>query len=162
MTDLADLVRQLEARVRALEDELAIHRLIVHYGLSADAGEAEATAAVFAPEGVYDTDVGVMTGREEVAAMIRSPAHQTMVGHCAHQVGPAVVRVTGDRAEALGYSRVYLSTRAGTHIYRVSVNRWELERRPDGWAIQKRITRRLGHDEALPLLRSGVTENAHT
>lgn len=152
MTDLAETVRRLEARVQALEDELAIHRLIVRYGLAADAGDAEATAATFAADGVYDTDVGVMDGRDAVAAMIRGGRHQSMVGHCAHQIGPAVVRLDGDRAEATGYSRVYLDTRAGTHIYRVSANRWELRRDPTGWVMVRRVTRRLGHAEARALL----------
>jgi len=156
MSDLEENVRRLEARVRALEDELAIHRLIVRYGLAADGGDGTATASVFAAEGVYDTDVGVMRGRDSVASMIASDAHQAMVGHCAHQIGPAVVMVDGDRAEAVGYSRVYLETRAGTHIYRVSVNRWELRRSPSGWEIQKRITRKLGLPEALSLLQGEV------
>jgi hypothetical protein len=158
MNDLAESVRRLEARVRALEDELAIHRLIVGYGLAADGGDGTATAGVFAAEGVYDTDVG----REGVASMIASDAHQAMVGHCAHQIGPAVVTVDGDRAEAVGYSRVYLETRAGTHIYRISVNRWELRRHPSGWEIQRRITRKLGHPEALSLLQGEVIEDTHT
>lgn len=161
-TDLADTVRRLEARVRALEDELAIHRLIVQYGLAVDAGDAEGGAAVFAPDGVYDTDVGVMDGRDAVAAMVRGARHQSMVGHCAHQLGPAVVRVDGDRAEALGYSRVYLEGPAGTHVYRVSANRWELRRRDGGWLIDRRTTRRLGHAEALSLFRGRVTDPTHT
>jgi len=158
MSDLLDTVRRLESRVQALEDELAIHRLIVAYGLAVDAGDAAATAAVFAPDGVYDTDVGVMDGREGVAAMVRSDRHMSMVGHCAHQIGPAVVRVDGDRAEATGYSRVYLEGRAGTHVYRVSVNRWELRRRAGTWLIERRTTRRLGHAETLSLLGGHVTD----
>lgn len=154
MTDLTDTVRRLEARVRALEDELAISRLIAGYGLAVDAGDADAAAALFAPDGAYDTDVGVMRGRSGVAAMVRGERHQSMVGHCAHQIGPAVIRVEGDRATAVGYSRVYLEGRAGTHVYRVSVNRWQLRREAGGgWTIQNRMTRRLGHDEVLPLLR---------
>jgi uncharacterized protein (TIGR02246 family) len=156
-TDLADTVRRLEARVHALEDELAIHRLIVAYGLAVDTGDADEAAAVFAPDGVYDTDVGVMTGRAGVAAMVRSERHQTMVGHCAHQIGPATVRIDGDLAEAIGYSRVYLEGRAGTHVYRVSVNHWRLRRGDGGWLIERRTTRRLGHGDTVPLLRSHVT-----
>jgi uncharacterized protein (TIGR02246 family) len=146
-------VAALEARVRRLEDEVAIHRLIVRYGFAVDTGDADGAAAVFAENGVYDVDVGAMEGRDAVRAMVRGPRHGEMVGHCAHQIGPAVVDVTGDRATATGYSRVYLATRAGTHVYRVSLNRWELERRDGAWLIARRTTRLLGHPEALAVLR---------
>jgi len=147
--DLAETVAALERRVAALEDELAIHRLIVRYGLAVDIGDADETAAVFTEDGVYDVDVGRMDGREAVRKMVRGERHQSMVGHCAHQIGPAVVELRGaDRAVATGYSRVYLETRAGTHVYRVSFNRWELVKQSGEWLIERRMTRILGNDEA--------------
>jgi uncharacterized protein (TIGR02246 family) len=153
-----DVMRQVEAlarRVQALEDELAVHRLIVRYGLAVDTGDAERTASVFTPEGVYDADVRRMNGRAEVADMVRGERHQRMVGRCAHQIGPAVVRIEGERAVALGYSRVYLQSDHGTAIYRVSMNRWELERRDGAWLIARRVTRVLGHAEATAPLTDG-------
>jgi uncharacterized protein (TIGR02246 family) len=149
MTTLEQRLEDLTRRVQALEDELAIHRLIVRYGLAVDAGDAGAAAATFADDGVYDVDVGVMRGREQVAAMVRGERHQAMVGRCAHQIGPAVVEVAGDRATAVGYSRVYLAAEGGLQIYRVSTNRWRFERRGGGWAVVERVTRLLGHKEAL-------------
>jgi uncharacterized protein (TIGR02246 family) len=149
-----ETVAALSARVERLEDELAIHRLIVAYGLGVDTGDAERAAAVFTEGGVYDVDVGRMEGREAVRAMVRGLRHQEMVGHCAHQIGPAVVTIEGpDRASAVGYSRVYLATRAGTHVYRVSLNRWELVKEQDGWRIARRTTRILGHPDALDVFR---------
>src|SRR5215470_8651389 len=158
MNDLAAQVAALTARVQALEDELAIHRLIVRYGLAVDTGDAVRTAAVFAPDGIYDADVRLMNGRADVADMVRSDRHQQMVGHCAHQIGPAVVWVDGDRAVALGYSRVYLQSAQGIGIYRVSLNRWELERRSGEWLIARRLTRLLGHAEATAIFENGLGE----
>jgi uncharacterized protein (TIGR02246 family) len=149
MSDLERRLDELAARVRTLEDELAIHRLIVRYGLAVDVGDGEAAAATFAEDGVYDVDVGVMRGRAAIAAMVRSERHQSMVGSCAHQIGPAVVTVDGNQAVAVGYSRVYLATRAGLHVYRVSMNRWRLERRGGSWTVVGRTTRLLGHKDAL-------------
>ena len=154
MPTLEDTVADLARRVTHLEDELAIHRLIASYGLAVDAGDADGGAAVFTEDGVYDVDVGRMAGREAVRAMVRGPRHQEMVGHCAHQIGPAVVRLVGaDRATAVGYSRVYLETRAGTHVYRVSLNRWELVRDGGEWLIARRTTRKLGSADVLDVIR---------
>lgn len=153
MDDMAQRLAALERRLQAVEDELAIHRLIVRYGLAVDTGDAERTAAVFTPEGVYDADVRCMRGRAEIADMVQSDRHQAMVGRCAHQIGPATVRVDGDRAVAIGYSRVYLRDGDGIGIYRVSMNRWELERRDGSWLIAHRRTRILGHAEATSLLK---------
>jgi uncharacterized protein (TIGR02246 family) len=147
--DLEDAVAALARRVQALEDELAIRRLIVRYGFAVDVGNADAAASVFTEDGVYDVDVGRMQGRAAIRAMIQGPRHQAMVGHCAHQIGPAVVELEApDRAVATGYSRGYLQTAAGTHVYRVSCNRWELVKDHGEWLIARRHSRVLGHAEA--------------
>ena len=154
MPTLEQTVAELQSRVARLEDELAIHRLIASYGLAVDVGDPDRSAAVFTEDGVYDVDVGRMEGREAVRAMIRGPRHQEMVGHCAHQIGPAVVRIEAeDRATAVGYSRVYLETRAGTHVYRVSLNRWELLKERGDWLIASRTTRKLGCADAVQVIR---------
>jgi uncharacterized protein (TIGR02246 family) len=152
-SDLAATVAALARRVARLEDELAIHKLCIRYGFAADRGDGEAAAAVFTDDGVYDVDVGRMDGRAAVAAMLGGERHQAMVGHCAHQIGPLVVDLTSETtAVARGYSRVYLETRAGTHVYRVSFNRWELCKRDGEWAIARRTTRVLGTPDGSELL----------
>jgi uncharacterized protein (TIGR02246 family) len=156
-TNLEETVAALEQRLQALENELAIHRLIVRYGLAVDVGDADRAAGVFTEDAVYDVDVGRMEGRDAVRAMVRGPRHQAMVGHCAHQIGPAVVEMHGPtQASATGYSRVYLQTPAGTHIYRVSCNRWELTKRDGEWLVAHRTTRVLGNDEAVSVFRRGL------
>lgn len=161
MSDLEQMVAALAARVERLEDELAIRNLIVRYGLAVDAGEATHAAGVFTPDGVYDVDVGRMDGREAVAAMVNGARHQSMVGHCAHQMGPLVVEHGAPgHAVATGYSRVYLHTPAGTHVYRVSANRWTLVKRDGEWLVAHRTTRVLGHDEAAGVLRGFWSEEA--
>ncbi len=43
-----------------------------------------------------------MRGRADVAAMVRSPEHQGLIGRgCCHFLGPAVVTVDGDDAVAV-------------------------------------------------------------
>jgi uncharacterized protein (TIGR02246 family) len=156
--DLEQRVEQLSRRLQAVENELAIQKLITRYGFAVDIGDADRTAEVFAEDGIYDADVRLMRGRKDVRDMVRSQRHQQMVGRCAHQIGPAVVKVDGDRAIAVGYSRVYLRGEDGIGIYRVSYNHWTLERRESQWLITYRRTRLLGHEEAVALLRAGLDE----
>lgn len=148
MEDLRQQLDDLNRRVQALEDELAIHRVIVRYGLAVDIGDADGAADTFTEDTIYDVDVGLMRGRDGVRQMVRSERHQNMVGHCAHQIGPAVVEIHGDRAAATGYSRVYLHKDGSIQVYRVSLNAWHLERRNGEWQIARRTTRLLGHAEA--------------
>src|SRR2546422_5508311 len=71
MDDLREQVADLARRVRALEDELAIHRQIVRYGFAVDTGDADAAAALFTEEAVYDVDGPLrMEGRDGVRAMV--------------------------------------------------------------------------------------------
>jgi uncharacterized protein (TIGR02246 family) len=149
----------LEGRVALLEDELAIHRLIVRYGFAVDTGDAEATAALFTEDGVYDVDgTLVMRGRQGVREMVRGRNHQALLPNCAHTIGPAVVRIDGDRAVATAYSRIYKRESApdGIRLWRLSFNRFELERRAGGWQIALRTTRLVGHAEAQALLGRGL------
>ncbi|MBN9635783.1 MAG: nuclear transport factor 2 family protein, partial [Actinobacteria bacterium] len=70
---------ELEARLRRVEDERAVERMIASYGPLVDAGEADDVAAMWAPDGVYDVEDWLMTGRGAVAAMVRSPGHQDLI-----------------------------------------------------------------------------------
>jgi uncharacterized protein (TIGR02246 family) len=155
-----DRLAALERRVAALEDELAVHRLIVTYGFAVDTGDADATAALFTEDGLYDVDgTLVMRGRSGVAEMVRGPRHQSLLPDCAHTIGPAVVAVDGDRAVATAYSRIYRRDGDAFGLWRLSFNRFELERRDGRWQIARRTTRMLGHEEAHGLFRRGLHES---
>jgi len=159
MATPAARVDALERRVAALEDELAIHRLIVSYGFAVDTGDAGATAALFTDDTVYDVDTTlVMRGRDGVADMVRGPRHQSLLPNCAHTIGPAVVEVSGDHGVATAYSRIYKRDGEAFGLWRLSFNRFELERRDGRWQIARRTTRLLGHDEAHPLFARALHE----
>jgi ketosteroid isomerase-like protein len=159
MSDLPDRLVALEARVQALEDELAVTRTIVAYGFAVDTGDADATGALFAEDAVFDVDeTFVMRGRAEVEAMVLDErGHQRLLPDCAHTIGPAVVRVDGDRALAVGYSRIYVRRDDGIELFRVGCNRWELVRDGAGWQIERRTTRALGSAEAQAVLAQGLS-----
>lgn len=152
---------ELERRLARIEDERAIERMIAAYGPLVDAGEADATAQLWAVDGSYDVEGWSMASRAEVAAMVRSDAHQGLIaGGSTHFLGPAVVTIDGDDGDAavavcesvlvVRHEKKYLVARAGVHHFAL--------RRLDGrWQITRRISRTLDGDiEARRLLAAGV------
>lgn len=153
-----DRLAELEARLARIEDERAIERMIASYGPLVDGGEADATAELWAVDGSYEVEGWSMASRAEVAAMVRSDAHQGLIGGgSTHFLGPAVVTVDGDSAVAVcksvlvvRHERKFLLARAGVHHF-------ALRRREGRWQIVRRISRTLDGDaEARRLLVAGV------
>jgi uncharacterized protein (TIGR02246 family) len=136
-----ELLRLTET-VRVLEDEREIVRLISSYGPAVDSGQSEAAAAIWTEDGVYDTDSVVWRGRAEIAAMVEGSQHQQLIAEgAAHVVGVPHVRISGHRAVATCYSRVFRHVDGGFEVWRVAVNRWELVRTPEGWRTAYRTNR---------------------
>ncbi|MEZ0383073.1 nuclear transport factor 2 family protein [Mycobacterium sp. pW045] len=151
----------LERRLQRIEDERAIERMIGCYGPLVDAGDADATAALWCDDGVYDVENWVMQGRNDIAAMVRSPGHQNLIhGGCVHFLGPAVVTVHGDDAVAVCDSTLLVRHENGYRVARGGANYFHLSRAPESpwrWQIVTRITRRLdGSAESRALLVDGV------
>jgi hypothetical protein len=144
----ADDVTGLETRLRKVEDELAIQRLILTYGPAADAGLAGLAAAVWQEDGVYDWDAqgAPRQGRAAVEAMLRSDGHQGLTrSGVAHVAGPPLIEVDGDEATALTYSLIL--RRDGEdgrfYLWRVGAARWDLARDGASWRVRRRTNRLL-------------------
>lgn len=142
-SDLQDRLEALEARVRLLEDQLAIQRLINSWGPAVDGDNPQAAAALWTEDGVLLSDMQNthLDGPSAVAAMVRDAGHQELVrAGSAHVQAFPIVTVDGDSARAVGYSRVYLHNRDGGYqVWRVSANRWDLRRTPQGWRVCRRV-----------------------
>lgn len=149
---------ELERRLRIIEDERAVERLIASYGPLVDAGDADATAALWATEGSYDVEGWHMRSRDDVAAMVRSDAHQGLIRRgCCHFLGPSVVTVDGDDAVAVCESVLLLRREDGYVAARAGANHFQLRRIDGRWQIVERRTRGLdGSPEPLKLLSAGV------
>ena len=172
MSDLESRLADLERRLRAAEDQLAIQNLIVRYGLAVDIGDAEGVADVFEPDAEFDVGGGsswrgsrsvVYRGHEEIKQqLVLGEGHQSMLPDCAHTIGPIVIEVDGDHALATGYSRIYHRKGKSTSddridLFRIGFNRWELARQPDGgWLISRRTSRSLGDLEAHEVFAQGL------
>ena len=154
-----DRLDRLERRLNALEDERDIARLIASYGPLVDSGDAERVAALWAVDGVYDVEDWLMTGRAEVAAMVRSDAHQGLMARgCCHFFGPPVITVDGDDAMAVCQSTVLVRRESrGYQVARAGVHLIRLRRGDDGWEIVTRTARQLdGGSAAHELLPAGL------
>ena len=169
-TDLA----ALEARLRQLEDERAIGRIIASYGPLVDSADAAGAAALWAPDGTYDVEGWRMNTSADVHAMVSSPSHRELVaGGCCHFLGPAVVTVTDDSAVVSCESLVLLRSdqaspdridRAAWRsapgeyvVWRATANHFTLRRLDGQWRITSRTSRLLnGNPEAHALMTAGL------
>ena len=137
-----DRLAALEERVRLVEDQLAIHRLINSWGPSVDTGDAEVAASLFVDDAILESDLSYLIGPKAIRYMVLADGHQALIRDgSAHIPAFPIVHVDGDRADATGYTRVYRHTDEGYEVWRVSANHWEFRRTPDGW----RVTRRTNH-----------------
>lgn len=149
---------ELMERLRRLEDERDIARLIASYGPAVDAGDADAAARLWATDGSYDVEGWQMRSQADVHDMVSSAAHQQLVGGgCCHFLGPAVVTVTGDSAVAVSESLVLVRDDESYRVWRSTANHFELRRIEQRWRITKRTSRVLDGDPgARALLMAGL------
>ena len=165
---IEEQVRKLNERMQRLEDESAIHRLIVRYGLAVDAGEPEAAMELFTKDTLYEVrnpgaglgeDPGqtlIMRGRAAVGEMVRSEDHQKLLPNAAHTIGPAVVHVEGDQATATGYTRIYHREKDDFRMLRMAVNHWELVKQEGRWWVHRRYSQILGGTDVQDLMRKAL------
>lgn len=158
MTSIEERLDTLQARLDRIEDEQAVARVLSAYGPLVDSGSAEAVAALWAPDGVYDVDELMMSGRSEIEAMVRGSTHQSWItGGCAHVLGPPHITVSGDDATAVCYSLMLVHGDEGFDVRRVTANHFRLERVSSRWRITTRTSRVLdGRPESPELLVRGV------
>ena len=140
-----DRLDAIECRLRALEDERDIARLIASYGPLVDSGDADGAAALWAVDGSYDVEGWMMSGRDEVAAMVRSDAHQGLIAKgCCHFFGPPVIEVDGDAAVAVCESTLLVRRESGGYaVARAGVHLLTLRRDAGTWRIVSRTARQL-------------------
>ena len=142
-------IAAIEARLLAAEDHLAIQNLLMTYGPLVDSATAEPAGALWVEGGGYNftlPDGGTkrLSAPDEIAGMYSWPGHLDLVNSgCAHLTAPPRITVTGDEAQAVGYSVVILKEEERWFLWRAAVNHWTLRRTDAGWRIVERFNRAL-------------------
>ena len=145
-----------EARLRALEDELEIHRLIASYGPLIEAGNRDVAERVFAEDARLEAGgsasyngIGELLYEENVVAGRAKGA--------AHAMSFPVVKIVGDSATAICHGFLLYSAAEGFLVSRAASIAWKLERRDGVWRITYRNTHLLnGSPDALEQFEEGL------
>lgn len=162
---LDERVAALEARLRAAEDQLEIQNLLMTYGPLVDSASAQPAGELWVEGGGYNftlPDGGSkrLSAPDEIAAMYGWPGHLDLVNTgCAHLTATPRIAVSGDEAEATGYSVVILREGERWFLWRAAVNRWTLRRTAQGWRIAERFNRTLdGSPESHDVMRGVMAQ----
>lgn len=165
----------VEARLRIIEDKLAIYELIASHPPSADTGHAEYTSSVYLENGVFDRGPALdgAEGVDAIAAFIQRPAHDEAIrGGLAHFTGLPLIDLRGDKAVVTSYLMIIHldhqgvprelanhGTSNGYRIHRAVANRWMLERHDGCWRVAKRTLLPIdGSDGPRDLLKQGLDD----
>jgi SnoaL-like domain len=114
-----------------------------------------------------------LKGVESLVGILTSSHHLAAVeSGMAHVAAPPHIRIEGDRAVATGYLQIVVPNPVGPEvslgeypaargllIWRLTANRWELERTAHGWRVTKRSIRMVPAQNALDLLQRGIDSN---
>lgn len=144
MTEPERRLDELEARLRRVEDELDIRRLMMSYAPAADADLPELAASYWTQDGSYEINGTKISGRTELEEFFRGERHQRNVrAGCVHPSSPPRITVDGDRAVAVCYQHLGRWTGDGFELPNYSASVWEFVRTEAGWRVASRVLRLL-------------------
>jgi uncharacterized protein (TIGR02246 family) len=101
----------------AVEDKDEIREVLAEYCFRLDDNRFEDMAALFTPDGTWDTAFGKATGRDNIIALVRSLAsHGEKRPRRAHLTTNIVIKLDGDRATVASNWTVVHNTPHGPGI----------------------------------------------
>lgn len=134
----------LEARVRQVEDQLAIQRVITDYSAHLDARDYDGYVGLFTEDGVWQNGDTRREGRGEIRAMLTGLFGEPDPGFVNlssfHQIGNFEIDVDGDTAHAKSRFVFVMRGEGGAPTPSLS-GQYEdtLVRTEDGWKIAHRL-----------------------
>jgi len=165
--------KSLEDRIRAIEDRLEIYNLIASHPPSADTSGKNHILASWVEDGLFDRGDTLSSprGRESIANQVLSVDHQAAIERgLAHFTSLPHVAIDGGTAVVTSYLQILVpqtqgdpvevpnhGSSKGFRVHRMTANRWELVRTPQGWKIKRRTLRQLdGSEPARKILRQAI------
>lgn len=169
----------IEDRLRAIEDHIAIMNLIARHPPSADTGAVEYTKNAWVEDGEFDrgSSLGAEKGREAIGALVAKSEHRdAIVQGMAHISGLPFISIDGDNATVVHYLQIIVPEKQldaidvpnhgsgkGFRAFRVLASRWRLVRTPEGWKFKHRQVRLLdGQEGALDLLSTALSDRPNS
>lgn len=158
---IEERVAQLEARLRAAEDQLEIIGLLNTYGPAVDSGSSDAAAALWTKDGIYDAGGVTRFTPETLVAMYNDTGHQELIHEgSSHLTATPRIEVRGDEAAAVAYSFVVRRRGEEWFLMRAAINHWQLVRTPTGWRIKERFNRVLdGSDGSHAVMKRALQQS---
>src|SRR5262245_57809418 len=140
---------------------------------SADTAGKDHIAASWVEDGVFDRGENLSSprGRDSIANQVLSADHQAAIERgLAHFTSLPHVAIEGDTATVTSYLQILVpqtqgdpvdvpnhGSSKGFRVHRMTANRWELVRTPQGWKIKRRMLRQLdGSEPARKILRQAI------
>jgi hypothetical protein len=172
MTD-ASKDRSIEQRLQAIEDRLEILNLVAAHPPGADSASHDFAESFWLEDGTVDM-AGQAKGYESMIGVLNTPgfAEAQRQGIC-HFTGLPHIEINGDHAVATSYLQILAAdpegkpfelsahgTSKGFRVLRLSANRWELQRTPEGWRIESRTMRGMDNPAARELLKKATAQAA--
>lgn len=132
----------LEDRIQRIEDQLAIYQIISSYGPAADSCNMADIEKHWDSDCAYViAGIGTAQGLAALKALFDTPIHQDLLRFgSAHIASLPHVVIEDDQAVATHYAQVFKHEDPAFACARLSIHRWELSRRPEGWKVMRRTT----------------------
>ncbi|MFO1024427.1 MAG: nuclear transport factor 2 family protein [Acetobacteraceae bacterium] len=125
------------ASIDTLADKDAIRELLATYCFHLDNDELEAMAALFSPDGVWETAFGTGTGRDGIVAQARSIRRDDQPRRV-HQTTNIVIDIWGETATVRSNWLVFQNSPAGPAISSGGAYYDKLVKRDGRWFFQHR------------------------
>ncbi len=137
-------VQSADARIRQLEDQLAIQRILVEYAARIDAQDFDGYADLFAREGEWRNGATVRKGRAEIkdllVGLFGNPPEGFVNMESYHLVSNPQVDVQGDRATARSRHLLIMRDEGGSPVPELTGLYEDEFIREDGeWKILRRV-----------------------
>jgi hypothetical protein len=163
-------LKQLRARMTAMEDRLEILNLLAGSAISSDVASEAFWAKMFTLDATFDRGAKQDKGRDEILKIINDPNQKEAIkAGMTHLPMLPHITLNGDSAVATGYLLIVMPDTAASHvklagkgvspgfsIYQVTINRWQFVRATEGWKVSKRTVRPLSSDDARDILKQAI------